>query len=104
MNIWEFAEARPSIQAAYDAWRATLDGELVYENVRARAENLLRRGWRHFGIRPLWEAARYDRALVVGPDADGYKINDHYHSRMARELLAKGDVPEGFFELRELKS
>jgi len=93
----------PTIQERYDEWRATEDGRLVYENVLARAMRLRERGWHHFGIKALWEAARYDRALEVGPDDAGYKANNNHHSRMARELMDEPGLTD-FFETRELKA
>ena len=92
------------MQRRYEEWRATNDGQVVYENVRWRAFRLHERGWRRFGIKALWEAARYDRALEVGPDAEGYKINNNWTSRIARELMEYEPSLVGFFELRELKS
>lgn len=103
-GLWDyFADQRP-LDDQYGAWRRTEDGQEVYTNVRDRALRLRARGWQHFGIKALWEAARYDRALAVGPDAAGFKMNNNLHSRMARELMAS--VPElaDFFELRRLRS
>jgi len=93
---------QPSLQAQFEAWLATPDGQAVYAHVRDRALRLYDRGWRHFGIAALWEAARYDRALQVGPDAEGYKANNSWRSRLARRLM--DDVPElaDFFTTREL--
>lgn len=93
---------RPSIQQRFDAWIITPDGIAVYQNILARAKRLWDRGFRHFGIKALWEAARYDRALEVGPDADGYKLCNDYHSRMARYIMERNPYLDGFFTLREL--
>ncbi len=91
------------LSLAFRAWLESDDGRTVYAAVRERALALRARGWRHFGIRPLWEAVRYDRAIVVGPD-HGFKLNDHHHSRLARVLMAREPELVGFFVVRDLRS
>jgi len=91
------------IEVAFRRWLRTPDGQLVYRECRDRALALRRRGWRHFSIRPIWEAIRYDWAIRVGPE-DGFKLNDHYHSRMARLLMDTEPELEGFFEVRRLRA
>jgi hypothetical protein len=93
-----------TLQQRYEEWRATPDGQDVYDAVRRAALRLRGRGFQHYGIGALWEAARYDHALKVGPDVDGWKLNDHYRSRMARELMMREPELAGFFELRELRA
>jgi hypothetical protein len=100
----EAKDPASDIDAAYRAWLKTEDGGVIARAIRDRALALVRRGWRHYGIRALWEAARFDRALEVGPGEDGYKLNDHYTSRLARDLMGKYPELEGFFETRELRS
>lgn len=101
-SLW--APPQPSLQDRFEAWLATDDGQAVYEHIRDRALRLYARGWRHFGIAALWEAARYDRALVVGPDAEGWKVNNSYRSRMARRLMADHPELDGFFETRRVSA
>jgi hypothetical protein len=100
---WSASRAR-TLQERYDDWRATPDGQATYDNVRERAFRLLDRGWHHFGIGALWEAARYDRALLVGPDATGLKLNNDYRSRIVRELMEREPRLADFFETRALKA
>jgi hypothetical protein len=107
MSLWDFSPAYRdprTIQVKYEAWRATPDGETVYEAVRDAALRLRRRGFVHYGISALYEAARYTYSLRVGPDAEGWKLNNNWRSRMARELMT--DEPElaDFFELRTLRA
>lgn len=83
----------------YADWRATGDGEAVVGYVRERALRLRERGWRHFGIAALVEAARYDRALDIGPDKDGVRVNNSYRAFIARELM-EDERLAGFFEVR----
>lgn len=102
LDLW--ADHQLTLQERYEAWRGSRDGILCYQSIVARAERLRERGWRHFGIAALWEAARYDRALEIGPDAQGFKINNDYRSRMAREIMAREVGLVDFFETRELKA
>jgi hypothetical protein len=93
-----------TIQERFDEWVQTWEGQQVYYNCLRRAKALYDRGWRHFGIKAIWEAARYDRALQVGPDAEGFKLSNDHHSRMARYMMARHDWLEGFFATRELRT
>lgn len=93
-----------SLQDRYETWLASPDGQAVYAAVRAAALRLVDRGFRHYGVKALWEAARYDHALRVGPDVDGWKLNNDWTSRMARDLMAEEPRLLGFFELRELRA
>lgn len=89
--------------AAFREWLATDDGRAILEDVRRRALDLRRRGFAHFGIGALWEAARFDRALVLGPDAEGFRLNNNHRSRAARLLMEQQPELAGFFEVRELR-
>jgi hypothetical protein len=95
---------RRDIQAKYEAWRTTPDGQVVYSAVRDAAIRIRQRGFSHYGIGALWEAARYTHSLRVGPDAEGWKLYDHHRSRLARELMQREPELEDFFELRELRA
>lgn len=100
-SLW--APPHPSLQDRFDQWLATEDGQAVYTNVRDRALALRRRGWRHYGIAALVEAARYDAALVVGPD-EPWRINNSYRSRLARRLMSDHPELAGFFETRRVSA
>ena len=92
-----------SIQERYREWRATADGETVFREVVSRALRLRERGWTHYSHKAIIETIRYDRAIRVGPDS-GFKVNDHYSSRIAREAMAAYPALGGFFEVRELRA
>lgn len=92
-----------TLQQRYLEWRASEDGRVIFDEVRYRANQLWIAGWRHFGIASIWEAIRYDRAVRVGPNA-GFKLNNDFRSRMAREVMAAYPHLQGFFETRELKA
>lgn len=112
-TLWEYVprDTRPAgrpvtltLQERYEAWRLTENGKVVVEAVTEAALRLHARGFRHYGIAALFEAARYTYALRVGPDSEGFKLNNNWRSRLARDLMH--DLPElaGMFELRELRS
>lgn len=92
-----------TIQERYEEWRVTTDGRLVFYELRRRALTLHDRGWRHYSHKAIIETIRYDRNIKVGPD-NGFKINDHYTSRLAREVMDSTPALRGFFEVRELRS
>lgn len=97
-------EAEDRVQRAYLEWRKTSDGEAVVAAIRRRAIELRRRGWSRYGIQALAEVVRFDRALSVGPDAAGYRVNNSHLSRLARDLMAEDQDLASFFEVRELRS
>lgn len=103
-DVAEPTSEEPTIDHAYRAWLATADGKTVSLAIRDRALALRRRGWSHYGIAALFEAARFDRDLDVGPDVDGWKLNNNFRSRLARDLMARVPELEAFFETRELRS
>lgn len=92
------------LQEKYDNWRATADGQEVYHAIEEAALRLRARGFNHYGIAALYEAARYTRALRVGPDAEGFKLNNNWKSRIARDLMAEHPDLIGFFETRTLRA
>lgn len=91
------------VEKAFAAWIETPDGKTVEADVTERALRLRRAGWKHFSMDAIWHAARFDRSLQVGPDGDGYKLNDHHTSQMARRLMERNPELVGFFEVRELR-
>ncbi len=101
-DIWSWR--RSPLQERYEEWRATPDGQVVYQYIRDAALRLHRRGWRHYGVKALAEAARYEWSLQVGPDVEGFRVNNNWTSRLARDLMANEPALVGFFELRELRA
>ena len=72
----------------------------VYAYLVALCFELKRRGFRHYGVRPLYERARWH--FQVEKDlGEEFKLNDHYISRYARLIVAQ--YPEEFGELFELR-
>lgn len=91
-----------SALARYADWRASEQGAATVRSATERALSLRRRGFERFGIAAIFEAMRYDAALRLGPDSEGFKLNNSFRSLVAREIMAT--VPElvDFFETREL--
>jgi hypothetical protein len=102
-SLWMTPARRASIQQRFDEWMLTRDGYLVYSELVLRALALRKRGWRHYSHKAIIETIRYDRNIQVGPE-DGFKINDHYASRLVRRAIAEYSDLDGFFETRELRS
>lgn len=94
-----------TIDQAYRSWLRTEAGAVVSKAIRDRALALRQRGWEHYGIAALFEAARFDRDLDLGPEDVGeYRLNNNFRSRLARDLMTKYEDLAGFFETRELRS
>lgn len=93
--------AHLTIQQRFEEWLETDDGRFVSRWVRNTALGMRRRGFAHYGIGALWESARYARDVQVGPSG-GFKLNDHFRSRLARRLMAEVPELDGFFETRRL--
>jgi hypothetical protein len=77
----------------------------VYEMLRAKALQAVRRGQRRLGIRTLWESLRWDLMLQTTPvpgskPSTDIKLNDHYTAFYARELMAREPELAGVFEVR----
>lgn len=70
-------------------WVVSPDGVAVEQYCLIRAKRAYDRGFRHFGMKAIWEVARYDRSLEVGPDGDGFKLSNNHHAKMARRLMRK---------------
>jgi hypothetical protein len=64
---------------------------------------LRRRGFQKYGIKSMWERARWHFQVEKDLGVE-FKLNNNFHSRFARLILAEHPELEGFFELRELKN
>ena len=75
----------------------------VFAEIVRLATQVRARGFKRFSIRTIWERMRWTFFMKRGPD-DEFKLNDHFHSRYARKLVA--DHPEfaGMYETRTLRS
>ncbi len=92
-----------SIRSRFNEFESANPG--VYEELVALARQAKRRGCTKIGIRMLWEVMRWNRMLRTKPTpGDVYKLNDHFHSRYARLIMAGEPDLDGFFEVRDLRS
>lgn len=94
----------PSLDEQYQRWKRTENGRAVLNAARERALRLRHRGFRHWGIKCILEAIRYDFALELGTDDDGFKVNNNWASRVARDLMQMHQELVGFFDTRELRA
>lgn len=90
-----------TIQQRFDEFDATHPE--VFEYIVDTCFDLWDQGFRHYGMRGIWEVMRYHFSLTKGPE-DIYKFNDHFPSRYARKVVAKFPQFDGFFEFRELRA
>ena len=99
--------ARPSgstLDQRYEDWRQSPNGIAVIAEISDRALRLRHAGVRRFGIQAIAEAVRFDAALRLGNDAEGFAVNNSFLSRLARDLMAETPDLDRFFETRQLKS
>ncbi len=75
----------------------------VYLYLEQQCLTLHSAGWRHFGIRCIWERMRW-HFRVEQDIRDDFKLNDHYTSRYARKLIAHHPELKDLFELREIRA
>jgi hypothetical protein len=74
----------------------------VYAELRDLARQAVARGRKCASIKMLFEVVRWERYLrTTDPD---FKLNNNFHSRYARLLMAREPELRGLFELRELRS
>lgn len=93
-----------TLQKQYEQWLFSDNGKAVAHEVVKRAKALKRRGFRQYGIAAIWESIRFDRAIEVGTDAEGYRVNNNFKSRLARDIMTFVPELEDFFETRELRT
>ncbi len=97
---YQLSTFEPTIAERYATWRQSDAGRRVYHEAMLRALQLRRRGLGHYGIAAIVEAIRYDRAIEIGADDAGFKMNNNHRAFLARELMDTELVLRGFFRLR----
>lgn len=98
-------EAQRTVQERFEAFHR--DNPHIYELLVKYAVQAARAGWRHYGVKSLFERVRW-HVYVEAMDERGFKLNNDFTSRYARLLNTDPRVtaicgPE-FFETRELKA
>lgn len=93
-----------TLQDKYNEWRKTKHGKRAFFEFCRIALLLLERGRKHYSSDAISHVIRFHRD--IGPDKDGFKMNDHYTAYMARELMGIGFHPnfDSFFETRRLST
>jgi len=89
-----------SIQTRFEVFDREHPG--VYQRLVHLAFDLKERGFKRCGMKFLFERVRWFYWVERG-DAD-FKLNNNFHSRYARKIMAEFPELEGFFEVRELKA
>ena len=74
----------------------------VYDELVAMARRAKAAGHRVIGIGMLWEVLRWNHLFSTAKDAEGFKLNNDFRSRYAREILAREQDLADIFNLREL--
>lgn len=89
----------PPHQADYDIrFQANLiENPDVYKTLVKYSLEAKRAGRNHFSIRWVWEEARNNNDKLGG-------LNDHFHSRYARLIMALEPELKGVFDTRRLRS
>ncbi len=75
----------------------------VYAHLRSLALDLRSRGWRHYGIRSLWERTRW-HFQVEREMGEDFVLNDHFPAHYSRKLMEEEPGLHGFFEVRKLRA
>lgn len=72
----------------------------VYQELRGLAREVQGRGYRKFGIRPLWERLRWKNMFEVTDPDSIYKLNDHYKEFYSRMLMEEAEFTDFFTKRR----
>jgi hypothetical protein len=75
----------------------------VYKYLVSLCFELKSKRFRRYGIRSLWERVRW-HFQVEKEMGEDFKLNDHFHSRYVRKIIAEYPEFDGFFELRKLRA
>lgn len=74
----------------------------VYETLVELARKAKKQGRDRIGIKMIWEVARWE--IFLRTKGDEYKLNNNYHSRYARLIMAAEPDLVGIFATRKLKN
>lgn len=96
-----FDERERTIRERYERWRG--EHPDVYQEFVRIALDLRRRGFERYSADGIGHVLRWFVA-TSGKDDEGWKINNCFISRMAREAMDNHQELRTFFEVRRLKS
>lgn len=98
-DFWEEA----SYQAQFEAFHRRHPQVFAY--LTELCFELRKKGWRHYGIKTLWERTRWHFHLEKDPQfGDPFWLNNNFHSRYARLIVQQHPELKQFFEFRELRA
>ena len=69
----------------------------VYTKLVGYAQKVRATGRTRYGIATLYEVLRYRTDTT---SQDPFRLNNNHKAWYARKMMDRGDVPEGFFQLR----
>lgn len=72
----------------------------IYMEIVCRARALVANGYRHFGIRAIWEAMRFDAMVRVKHKPGTVKMNDHFTAPYSRLIMSREPDLKSIFETR----
>lgn len=90
---------RPGWQR-FNEWVHTEQGGQVANRFIRLAIGVKRRG-KKVGARAIWERIRWNYHMKKA-EGETFRMNDHFHSYMARFAMERAPELKGFFELRQL--
>lgn len=96
-----FNDARKPIQESFEEWLSR-HGD-VYRRFVQLAREAKRRGRTRWSTKAMIEVYRWECEGDTDP-VDGFKLSDHYSSRLARKIMDDNPDLAGFFETRKLKA
>ena len=89
-----------ALERKYKRWIGTPVAQEIKAEVIKRARSLKAMGFTDYGIDGIWTAMRYDRAMELGPDVDGYRLNNNWRRFLSDEIMAECPDLDGFLTRR----
>jgi len=91
----------PGIEARFEQF--VIEAPELYDFLVARAREMRARGFSRYGIKSLYEVARFHFSMTRKPGEE-YKLNNDYTALFARKIMRDHPDLDGFFETRRLRS
>lgn len=91
---------RQTIAERFEAWHK--QHPEVYARLVSLAREAKRMGMDRYGIKALWEVARW--SLFVDKGGEEYALNNNHTALMARLIMRQESDLDGFFETRQRRA
>ena len=89
-------------KSKYDAWSEFhAANPHVYDLIEQFAFDVIRAGYRRFGMQSIIERVRW--FTLMESEGDRFKINNNFEPYYARLFMARNPQHDGFFRTRKLK-